>query len=373
MSEHRQLLLEWVDCNGRSALRISGWTEIELRELRKLDAGELNRRLALFPSEALGREADPPALPSVAGAFALRDEAVRFVPRFPFVDGMSYSLRVDSAGSAQGTEVWVIPRPSESSIPTAQVLRIHPAASTLPYNLLRMYVHFSAPMSEGWAAQAIKVCDADTGEPLEGVFLPPEPELWDPQRRRLTLLLDPGRIKRGLVPNRELGYPLAAGMTVRITVDSDFRDAKGQPLHAAAERRYRIGPALRSRIDPTAWQLTEPHAGSRTPLVVDFDRTLDNALLQNSLWVSDRAGHPLSGEAEPCAEERGWRFTPSTPWHSGEYQLMVEPRLEDVAGNTPVRVFDRDVSMPDNAPAQEGRTAIKFTCSENPLSLDGKG
>lgn len=362
MSANRQLLLEWVDCDGRSALRISGWTETELRQLRKLDAGELNRRLALFPSEALGHEADPPALPSVAGAFALRHETVRFVPRFPFVDGMSYSLRVDSGASAQETEVWVIRRPSPPPVSTTEVLDIHPTASTLPYNLLRMYVHFSAPMSEGWAAQAIRICDADTGEPLEGVFLPPEPELWDPQRRRLTLLLDPGRIKRGLVPNRELGYPLAAGMTVAVTVDSDFRDAKGQPLQAGAERRYRIGPALRSRIDPTAWQLTEPHAGSRTPLLVDFDRPLDNALLQNSLWVSDRAGHPLSGEAEPCAEERGWRFTPSAPWQPAEYRLMVEPRLEDVAGNTPVRVFDRDVSMPDDTPAQEGRTALKFTC-----------
>ena len=373
MSEHRQLLLEWVDCDGHSALRISGWTDTELRQLRKLDAGELNRRLALFPSEALGHEADRPALPPVAGAFALQDEAVRFVPRFPFVDGMSYSLRVDSAGSAQGTEVWVIPRPSESSIPTTQVLDIHPTASTLPYNLLRVYVHFSAPMSEGWAARAVRICDADTGEPLEGAFLPPEPELWDPQRQRLTLLLDPGRIKRGLVPNRELGYPLAAGMTVTITVDSDFRDAKGQPLHAAAERRYRIGPALRSRIDPTAWQITQPHAGSRTPLVVDFARPLDNALLQNSLWVSARAGNPLPGEAEPCAGDRGWRFTPSLPWHPSEYLLMVEPRLEDVAGNTPVRVFDRDVSMPDDTPAQEGRTAIIFRCSKIPSPLMGEG
>lgn len=361
MSQHRQLLLEWVECQGRSSLNITGWTETELRELRRLDAGKLNRRLALFPSEALGSEADPPALPSVAGAFALQDETVRFIPRFPFVEGMSYSLRVDSA-AARGVEIWAIARPSVASVPAAQVLRIHPTASTLPYNLLRMYVHFSAPMSEGWAAQAIRICAADTGEPLEGVFLPPEPELWDPQRRRLTLLLDPGRIKRGLVPNRELGYPLAAGMTVRITVDPDFRDARGQPLQAGAERRYRIGPALRSRIDPTAWRLTAPPAATRTPLAVDFDRPLDHALLQNSLWVSDRAGNPLSGEAEPCAEDRGWRFTPSLPWHPGEYQLMVEPRLEDVAGNTPVRVFDRDVSMPDDTPAQEGRTTVSFTC-----------
>ena len=362
MSEHRQLRLEWVECQGRNCLQVTGWTQTELHELRKLDAGELNRRLALYPSDALGAGADRPALPAVAGAFALQDDAARFVPRFPFVDGMDYSLRVDSSGSAQAVEIWGIRRPSIVSAAAARILRIHPTASTLPYNLLRMYVYFSAPMSEGWAARAIKVCDADTGESLKGVFLPPDPELWDRERRRLTLLLDPGRIKRGLVPNRELGYPLAEGMAVRLTVDAEFRDAKGRPLQGDAERRYRIGPALRSRIDPTAWRLTAPTAGSQAPLVVDFDRPLDNALLQNSLWVSDRAGNPISGEAEPDAEDWSWRFTPAAPWSKGEHRLVIEARLEDVAGNTPVRVFDRDVSMPEDAPAQEGRTVLSFTC-----------
>lgn len=362
MSEHRQLLLEWVEYEGQSSLQVTGWTETELRELRKLDAGQLNRRLALYPSDALGAGADSPALPAVAGAFALQHEAACFVPRFPFVDGMSYSLRVDSSGGGKGIESWAVQRPAVSSVSTTEALEIHPTASTLPFNLLRMYVHFSAPMSEGWARKAVRIFDEDTGEPLEGVFLPPEPELWDRERRRLTLLLDPGRIKRGLAPNRELGYPLAEGMTVRVIVDAEFRDAKGQPLRADAERRYRIGPALRSRIDPTAWRLAVPPAGSRAPLVVDFDRPLDNALLQNSLRVLDLEGNPLSGEAEPGAEDWSWRFTPSAPWSKGEHRLIVEARLEDVAGNTPYRVFDRDVSLAEDAPAQEGRTVLSFTC-----------
>ena len=362
MSEQRRLLLEWVEFEGRSCLKVTGWTETELCELRRLDAGELNRRLALYPSDALVGGAVSLALPSVAGAFALQDDAVRFVPRFPFADGMSYSLWVESGDSAQAIEIWAIRRPSLTSAPAAQVLRIHPTASALPYNLLRMYVHFSAPMSEGWAAQAIRICDGDTDKFLEGVFLPPEPELWDRERRRLTLLLDPGRIKRGLVPNRELGYPLAEGMAVRVIVDAEFQDAKGQPLKAGAERQYRIGPALRSRIDPTGWRLTAPTAGSQAPLAVDFGRPLDNALLQNSLWISDRAGNPISGEAEPDAEDWSWRFTPSAPWSNEEHRLVIESRLEDVAGNTPIRVFDRDVSMPEDAPAQEGRIALSFTC-----------
>ena len=52
-----------------------------------------------------------------------------------------------------------------------------------------IYVHFSSPMSEGWAARAVRVLRADNDEPLEGVFLAMEPELGDRERRRLTLLL----------------------------------------------------------------------------------------------------------------------------------------------------------------------------------------
>ena len=50
MSEQRRLLLEWVEFEGRSCLKVTGWTETELRELRGLDAGQLSRRLALYPS-----------------------------------------------------------------------------------------------------------------------------------------------------------------------------------------------------------------------------------------------------------------------------------------------------------------------------------
>ena len=41
-----------------------------------------------------------------------------------------------------------------------------------------IYVHFSSPMSEGWAARAVRVLRAANDAPLEGVFLAMEPELF---------------------------------------------------------------------------------------------------------------------------------------------------------------------------------------------------
>ena len=144
----------------------------------------------------------------------MSDGSVCFLPRFPFVAGMRYSLlahRNPADAAETPPEVWNIQRPAEDAEPVASVVAIYPGGGEVPVNLLKLYVQFSEPMSEGWAQRAVRVCRDDTLEPLEDVFLPMEPELWDRQRQRLTLLLDPGRIKRGLVPNLEAGYPLTEG------------------------------------------------------------------------------------------------------------------------------------------------------------------
>ena len=362
MTQGRDLQLEWAQYRGRDCLRISGWTEAELGEFGGPDAGAWARRLAVYPSESLPSGGGKPAVPPVAGRFLVEGEATWFVPRFPFVDGVSYSLLVGSANGTEGAEVREIRRPSSEGSPSTQALAIYPTAAELPVNLLRVYVHFSAPMSEGWAARAIRVIQADTGETLGDVFLPPEPELWDAQRKRLTMLLDPGRIKRGLVPNLEFGYPLVEGTTVRISVDPSFRDSTGQPLKSGAERTYSIGLALRSRIDPTAWQLAAPAAGSREPLRVEFDRPLDHGLLQHCLSVQDAGSQVVVGSGQIGEGECGWSFTPDIAWDAGEYRLVVEPRLEDVAGNTPVRVFDRDVTRQEDALAQTEVVIVTFLC-----------
>ena len=362
MTHGRDLQLEWAQHEGSDCLKISGWAEAELGALGGLDAGALSRRLALYTSEALLRRGDSPAAPSVAGRIVIQHGTVCFVPRFPFAGGVSYSLLVNPSGAGDSAEVWEILRPSPDAVSTTEVVAIYPTAAELPVNLLRVYVHFSAPMSEGWAARAIRVTRADTGETLEGVFLPPEPELWDARRKRLTMLLDPGRIKRGLAPNLELGYPLVEGTTVRVTVDPAFRDATGKPLKAGAERSYSIGPALRSRINPHAWRLTAPAACSQKPLRVEFDRPLDHGLLQHCLSVRDAAGRTVAGVGEVGLGEWSWSFTPDTPWQTGEHALVVEPRLEDVAGNSPARVFDRDVTQADDAPGEPGPVVVSFAC-----------
>lgn len=366
MTQGRQLQLEWSEHQGRGCLRVRGWTETELCELGRLGAGGLVRFLRLLPSEVVEACDDYHAIPAVAGSFTLDKSSVCFIPRFPFPDGMRYSLLVDWEPGETSPEVWTVQRPSAPGSPATEVAAIYPTAAELPVNLLRVYVQFSGPMSEGWAARVVTVRRQDTGEPLEGVFLPMEPELWDPGRRRLTLLLDPGRIKRGLVPNREAGYPLIEGVPVKITINSAFRDAAGRPLRAGASRIYRIGPPVRTRIGPEWWKWHIPAPGSMDYLSVVFDRPLDHALLRHSLWVADASGSAVPGRSVIGPEERSWRFVPDFPWDISRYQLVIEPTLEDVAGNSAVRVFDRDVTKPEDTPSEAKRAAIDFSCVPHP-------
>lgn len=376
MTGGRRLKLAWSEHQGRSCLRVCGWTEKQLRELGGLAAADLGRRLALLPSEVVEATPDLRAIQPIAGSFEFDRDTIFFLPRFPFLDGISYSLLVHSVpekgrvgGAEVCPEIWTIQRPMPEDTPTTGVVAIYPSAAELPVNQLKLYVHFSRPMSEGWAARAVHVRRADNDEPLAGVFLGMEPELWDPDRRRLTLLLDPGRIKRGLVPNQESGYPLIEGVPIIVSIDAKFRDAAGRSIRSEAERRYDIGPPLRARINPLDWQYHFPPVGSTKRLTVEFDRPLDHALLEHSLWVNDAAGVTLAGRGSvgPC--ERSWQFEPQSPWQTGRHRVMVDPRLEDLAGNSLIRVFDRDLTRAEDAPADARQVAIDFTCAPPSMLL----
>ena len=295
--------------------------------------------------------------PAMAGRLVPDGNDVCFVPRFPFVEGTSYAIVV--AGGTAG----VLTRPRPERLATTGVLTIYPTAAEVPRNLLRFYIWFSAPMSEGYAAEHVRLVGAADNHPMTGALLLTDSELWSADRRRLTVLLDPARIKRGLVGQRQVGYPFRRGAPFRVVVDDGFRDALGRPLRGAADRGYAVGADERRRVDPGAWTICAPPARTRQPLDVGFDRPLDHGLLARCLHVTGPDGQPVAGLRAPGPEERSWRLTPRQPWASGAHQLIVDPVLEDLAGNSVSRVFDRDLARPDDEPRQARPVGVTFNPS----------
>ncbi len=354
MSGRRRLAIELSTAEGSHRVRLRGLPPATLRRLGSLSDDEFALELPVYPRDHL--PSDTLDLQPMAGRYEVGADALTFVPRYPLRPGLCYAMVVRTG---EGREQRLTFRlPAARVEPTARVLATYPSGNRLVRNQLKLYVQFSTSMSEGQAERHVRLVRADSDEAIESPFVL-EPELWDRERRRLTLLFDPGRLKRGLRSHEEAGYPLQEGVPVHVLVDEGFRDADGAPLRERFEQRYAVDGDLRTRVDPRDWECRLPAAGTADALLVRFDRPLDHALLQHALEVSDGAGRPVAGRPEIGAAERSWTFTPAAPWQAGEYRLAVDPRLEDLAGNSLARVFDRDLER-DEAPAEPTTEWLSF-------------
>jgi hypothetical protein len=357
--------LEWSHHDGVDCLLLVGLAGGSAN-LRALTERELARRLPVYPSELVRGDDEHPgavatgAVPQIGGRYVVGSDGVFFVPRYAFLDGTSYTLLVhrsiaDSAAPThhfdlEDYEQLAIERELPAGDATTRVIEIFPTAREIPRNQLKLYVQFSAPMSDDQVAGHVQVRRADTLEPLSDVLLPMDPELWDPAGARVTILFDPARIKRGLAPHRERGYPLEVGVPVEVVVDAGFRDADGRDLADVHVRRYDVGADVRARVDTRQWAVTAPKAGSTDSLAVEFDRPLDHALLQHCLGVVDAGGAVVAGRVRVGPGERSWQLDPVVPWLYGPYRLVVDAMLEDLAGNSLARVFDRELARSDHTP-----------------------
>ena len=149
-------------------------------------------------------------------------------------------------------------------------------------------------MSRGQIYEHIHLRD-DLGKEIELPFLEIDEELWDPAMTRLTLFIDPGRIKRGVLPLEEIGPALEAGKSYSLMIDADWKDGAGNPLQAAFEKRFRVVAPDREPPDPSRWQIQAPQAGTRDPLQVAFPEPMDHALAQRVIHVVADLGKEVSG------------------------------------------------------------------------------
>jgi hypothetical protein len=239
------------------------------------------------------------------------------------------------------------------------VRAVYPTRSTLPENLLKFYFHFSAPMSRGEAYQRIHLFDAQ-GKSIEGAFLELDQELWNADQTRFTILFDPGRIKRELLPRELVGPALEAGKSYTLVIDRDWLDAKGRPLKESFKKSFMVGPPDTIQPDPKTWKLTVPAAGSSQPLVAESPESLDHALLERVLRVVDDKGTELHGTVAISNEETRWSFTPKSPWRAGTFDLEVETILEDLAGNNLKKPFEIDLFGPIQKRVETERVRVTF-------------
>jgi hypothetical protein len=317
-------------------VRVSGLSTTEAAALSsaQLDAAGWSRLLSV----AISADETAP----VAGRYAVADNGIDFIPAFAFDPGRTYHVRFDPAHlpmpRSEDPVRATVGLPALPSMDRVHVTAVYPSAGEWPENLLRFYVHFSGPMARQTGAGRVHLID-EAGKEVVDALLPASTDFWSPDQRRYTVLFDPGRVKKGILPNVQMGRALVKGRRYTIAIDAAWLDAAGRPLTDRYQHSFRAGEARESALSLDDWRISAPTAGSRDTLVITAPAPLDHALLGRTVGVA-LGGAPLEGHVDVTRSETEWRFTPAMPWRSAPHQIVVLSALEDPAGNRIGRAFE---------------------------------
>lgn len=280
----------------------------------------------------------------IAGRYSSENGRIEFSPLFGYVEGQSYVVRyreksLADTSSYQLTEFTIGPEMADMK---PEVVAIYPSGDVIPENTLRFYIHFSTPMQPHVAFDHIKLVDVD-GKVDDAAFMKFKQELWNEDRTRLTVLMDPGRIKRGVSTNVELGPALEAGKQYQFIVDGGWSAANGAVPLETYSKSISVDKGLRELPDSKNWEITSPAIGSIEGVQIKFDRSFDAEQLKTAIRIVDDAGRKISGKVIIDNDETIWRFKPDFAWSDQQIEIVVDAKLEDVAGNNFRDLLDHGV------------------------------
>ncbi len=216
------------------------------------------------------------------------------------------------------------------------VVKLEPAAREWPASTLRLYIQFDRP-ARGIISQDHLRLSAGDGKPIADPFMDFGQELWSADGKRLTVLFDPGRIKRDVEASGSDASPLLNGQHYRISFD-DYVSS------------FTVTPSERRPLDPSLWVIALPTT-SRGALRINFGRLMDTALLQSQISVVDDSGRNIDGTIRVSDDERELSFLPLEHWPSGKANIIVGSALEDVSGNRVGEALDHDVGTNNAEPS----------------------
>ncbi|HUP79439.1 MAG TPA: Ig-like domain-containing protein, partial [Pirellula sp.] len=346
--------VELRQTSDSATFAVTGLSKLDL--LRKLSPDELQKKITI----RVHQQGHVDSLPSLLGTCSIKDSELRFTSRFRLSPAVRYRVELDSRLIDSPYELPAIVFTSRDRIrlPAATVSAVYPTADILPENLLKFYIHFSAPMSRGEAYQRIHLIQGV--HEVEAPFLELGEELWDTEQKRFTLFIHPGRIKRGLKPREDSGTPMTEGKEYSLRIDAAWLGADRQPLAAAFVKKFRvIGPDGR-QPNPKNWKIVAPSANSKQPISLTFDEPLDHAMLNRVVQIRDASKALVAGSIGVKDRETVWCFEPTDPWKPGTYIISVATNIEDLAGNNLARPFETKELEVETAVKVDAELAIEF-------------
>ena len=346
--------VELREASDSATFAVTGLSKLDL--LQKLAPDELQKSITV----RMHQQGNPNPLPPLLGTCSVTDLELRFTSRFPLSPAVRYRVELvpHLIDSSNDLAAIVFTSRERKRLPSAAVTAVYPTADILPENLLKFYIHFSAPMSRGEAYQRIHLMQGVNE--VAAPFLELGEELWDTEQKRFTLFVHPGRIKRGLKPREDIGTPMTEGKEYSLNIDAEWLGADRQPLAAAFVKKFRVVGPDQQQPDPRKWKIVVPKANSKQPVTLTVDEPLDHAMLNRVVRVRNTSKAQIAGSISVKARETVWSFEPIELWKPGTYSIAIASYIEDLVGNSLARPFETKEQEVDTLVKVDAETAIEF-------------
>ena len=288
---------------------------------------------------------------SVLGSFIENENHITFIPIVPFRNGKTYILYF------KGNKISEFTITNKIIKQTVIIKNIFPLYDSVPENLLKFYLVFSSPMQETTdALNYISVKNLQTNKNVD-IFLPLETELWNAEHTELTLWLDPGRIKKDLIPNLKLGKPLAKNTSYEVKIDSNWTNANNIKLDKTYIKNFVVIEKDTIKPSINLWKISQPQKATLDSINILFKEKIDLMLIKKNVAVFNN-NIKVKGEIK-IINKNNIFFKPFKTWKKGSVKISVNSNLEDLAGNNFKRLFDTDLFYKKNK-SEKNSNEIEF-------------
>ncbi len=280
-------------------------------------------------------EAEVSSATILLGKVVKEKTSIRFIPLVPFGWNQEYTVAYNNI-----MDHFVINFPD--SYEYLKIEAVYPSGRWVPTNILKWYIKFSRPINETNLYDHIQFTRSP-GDTITKAILPLENALVNDHGTLLTLWIEPGRQKRDLIPNKQLGPVFENGKFYGLAILKDLKDNNGVPMQQDFTHIFQTVPPDRKKLDLNSWEVLPPE-NDRDDLVILFHESMDYGSTMNGLTIINAEKKEITGDWQLIDNESISLFTPKNPWSKGNYKVLLDATIEDLAGNNLNKLFDSKVN-----------------------------
>ncbi len=239
---------------------------------------------------------------------------------------------------------------------------VFPRADCVPANLLRFHLRFEKPVEVFDVRTDLRLVDKGAGveQIVSHPFLDLNDGLWSADGLTLTVMLHPGRIKKGLISNKNLGSAINPSLTYELQI-------RGAVVNKTNEwwtlKSFVTSNPIRNPLELALITIVRPDTGTKQALTVKFDRVVDQLAIENLVALTDQKNAIVAIDRELSDSSTTLRLTPRVDWLPGSYSIHFSNEFEDTCGNRLDGAFENNGDSQDRIRSAD--FAILFSLDSN--------